>query len=99
MYKAGILLNVDFKKKNWLLNFLFVTSSEKPDNKTVKVEEAAQTLSTAEQQHQGSQPEEKHEAAAVESPKDIKKDSRRCLFVCLCVHAENQLKYSFQINK
>ncbi|XP_018533733.1 DNA polymerase delta subunit 3 isoform X2 [Lates calcarifer] len=63
-------------KTNPMINFFGTQTAKKPDNKTVKVEEAAQTLSTAEQQHQGSQPEEKHEAAAVESPKDIKKDSR-----------------------
>ncbi|GAA6227887.1 DNA polymerase delta subunit 3 isoform X3 [Lates japonicus] len=63
-------------KTNPMINFFGTQTGKKPDNKTVKEEEAAQTSSTAEQQHQGSQPEEKQEAAAVESPKDIKKDSR-----------------------
>lgn len=50
---------------------------EKPD-KTIKVEEAAQSSTVEQKPQQSSQPEDKHEAA--ESQKDTKKDSRRCVF-------------------
>lgn len=62
-------------KANPMMNFFGNQTAKKPE-KTVKVEEAAQSSTTAEQQHQSSRPEEKQDAPAKESPKDTKKDSR-----------------------
>ncbi|XP_044075315.1 DNA polymerase delta subunit 3 [Siniperca chuatsi] len=62
-------------KSNPMMNFFGSQAAKKP-NKTVKEEEAAQSPSSAEQRHQSSQLEEKQEAAAVELPRDTKKDSR-----------------------
>ncbi|XP_039999887.1 DNA polymerase delta subunit 3 isoform X2 [Xiphias gladius] len=58
-------------KPNPMTNFFGNQTSKKP-GKTVKEEEAPQSSCTAEQQHQSSRPV----AAAVESPNDIKKDSK-----------------------
>ncbi|XP_045909008.1 DNA polymerase delta subunit 3 [Micropterus dolomieu] len=62
-------------KANSVMNFFGSQAAKKPD-KTVKEEEAAQSLKPAEQHRQSSQPEDKKEAAAVEPPKDTNKDSR-----------------------
>ncbi|XP_070701317.1 DNA polymerase delta subunit 3 isoform X2 [Pempheris klunzingeri] len=62
-------------KANPVTNFFGNQSAKKPE-KTVKEEEAAQPSSTAEHQHKSSRPAEKQDAAAVERPKDTKKDSR-----------------------
>ncbi|KAM9350064.1 DNA polymerase delta subunit 3 isoform 2-T2 [Symphorus nematophorus] len=60
-------------KASPMMNFFGTQTAKKPD-KTVKEEEAA--APSAEPQRQSSQPEEKQEAAAVERPKETKKESR-----------------------
>ncbi|XP_047445425.1 DNA polymerase delta subunit 3 [Mugil cephalus] len=70
-------------KANHMMNFFGSQTAKKPEKKSAKVEEAAETsvsssasASTAEQQRPSSRAEEKQEAAAVEPQKDTKKDSR-----------------------
>ncbi|XP_028987808.1 DNA polymerase delta subunit 3 [Betta splendens] len=61
-------------KANPMSNFFGTQLSKKPD-KTIKVEEAAQSPTAEQKPQTSSQPEEKQEAA-VETQKDTKKDSR-----------------------
>ncbi|XP_030607952.1 DNA polymerase delta subunit 3 [Archocentrus centrarchus] len=64
-------------KGNPMANFFGTQTSKKPDKTVKKEENAAQSSSRAEQQHESSQPEEKLETvAAVEPQKDTQKDSR-----------------------
>ncbi|XP_030015944.1 DNA polymerase delta subunit 3-like isoform X1 [Sphaeramia orbicularis] len=62
-------------KANPMMNFFGNQTTKKPD-KPVKEEEPIPPASTKQQQHSSSKTAEKQEAAAVESPKDVKADSR-----------------------